>query len=40
MMERGLFIPHVVGGNITIFGNVTKNGYIYVSIFCNITKNG
>ena len=39
-MEKGLFIPHFLGGNITIFGNVSKNGYIYVAIFGNISKNG
>ena len=39
-MEKGLFIPHFLGGKSTIFGNVTKNGYVYVAIFGNVTKNG
>ena len=45
-MAKGLFIPHFSGGKITIFGNVTKNGYVYiaffgnvVAIFGNVTKN-
>ena len=29
-----------MGGKSTIFGNVTKNGYVYVAIFGNVTKNG
>ena len=37
-MEKGLFIPHLSGGKITIFGNVTNNGYVYVAIFSNVTK--
>ena len=28
LTEKGLFIPHFSGGKITIFGNVTKNGYV------------
>ena len=39
-MAKGLFIPHFSGGKITIFGNVTKNGYVYIAIFGNVTKNG
>ena len=39
-MEKGLFIPHFSGGKSTIFGSVTKNGYVYVAIFGNVTKNG
>ena len=42
MTEKGLFIPHFSGEKITIFGNITKNGYVYnyIAIFGNITKNG
>ena len=39
-MEKELFIPHFLGGKTTIFGNVTKNGYVYIAIFGNVTKNG
>ena len=37
-MEKGLFISHFSGVSITIFGNVSKNGYIYIAIFGNISK--
>ena len=39
-MEKGLFIPHFLGGNINTFGNITKNGCIYIAILRNISKNG
>ena len=39
-MGKGLFIPHFLGGNISIFGNISKNGYIYISIFGNVSKHG
>ena len=37
LMEKVPFV-HFLGGNVSIFGNVSKNGYI--SIFGNISKNG
>ena len=39
LTEKGLFIPHFSGQKVTIFGNVTKNGYVYIAIFGNVTKN-
>ena len=36
---KGLFIPRFLGGNITIFGKISKNGYIYIAIFGNVSKN-
>ena len=46
LMEKGLLIPNFLGGKTAIFGNVTKNGYIYIAffvkviaIFGNVTKN-
>ena len=36
--EKGLFIPHFLGGNIAIFGNISKNGCVYGSIFGNVAK--
>ena len=38
-MEKGLLIPHFSGGNITFFGNVTKNECVSIAIFGNISKN-
>ena len=40
LTEKGLLIPHFLGGNISIFGGIYKNGYIYVPIFGNVSKNG
>ena len=37
-MEKGHIIPHFLGENITIFGNITKNRYIYIAIFGNLPK--
>ena len=36
---KGPFV-HFSGGNVSIFGNVSKNGYIYIYIFGNVSKNG